>query len=300
MSEPESESKQLKPVPASAPAPVEEQEFDLLAFWIQYRNTIVRSLVLIIVGVAVYFGYEFSKQRKLADSAQALAVAKSADDLRKVTANWAGTPAAGSALLRLGDELRREGKYDESVKALQEFAEKYPESVLQDRALISLGITQEFAGKADDAVATYQRVVSTYPTSSAAADAKIRQARVLKSKGKTEEALRILQSFEKEQKSPFYIKEAKALSDEIKNPNGRITGGNPRPVQPEPADAEKKPDAVKITPPVIQAPPTPTAPAAVPQPPAPGDAEKKQEAPAVPPGQTPAESKTAEPATPAK
>lgn len=286
MSESEPESKEQKP----ATAPVEAQEFDMLAFWIQYRKTIIRSLVLILVGVAVYFGYEISKHRKLADSAQAFASAKSADDLRKVTVDWAGTPAAGSALLRLGDELRRDGKYDESVKALQEFGEKYPQHALLDRALISIGITQEFAGKADDAFATYQRVVSTYPTSSAAADAKIRQARILKVKGKTEEAQRILDVFEQEQKhSPFYRKEARALVAEIKNPDGRVNGGNPRPVQPEPAEDEKKPGAAKINAPVIKAPAVPPAPVTVSPP-----------VPAVPPVPGPAVPQAPEPPAPAK
>lgn len=269
MSEPESESKEQKPVPASTPAPVEEQEFDLLAFWIQYRNTIVRSLVLILIGVAVYFGYEFSKQRMLADSAQALASAKNADELRKVTTEWAGTPAAASAQLRLGEELRRAGKYDESAKALQEFAVKYPKHELQDRALISLGISQEFAGKPDEAYATYQRVVSDYSASSAATDAQIRQARILKTKGKTEEALRILAALEQHAKSPFYQDEIRALTADIKNPNGRITGGNPRPVQPEPAEAEKKPDAAKNKVPAIAPAPAPAASQSVPSAPAP-------------------------------
>ncbi len=294
MSEPDSESKQLKPVPASAPAPLEEQEFDLLAFWIQYRNIIVRSLVLILVGVAVYFGYEFSKQRKLADSSQALAVAKSAEDFRKVTANWVGTPAAGSALLRLGDELRRDGKYDESVKALQEFAEKYPKHQLQDRALISLGITQEFAGKTDDAFATYQRVISDYATSSAASDAKIRQARILKVKGKTEEALRILTDLEQQAKTPFFLNEIRALTAEIKNPNGRITGGNPRPVQPEPADAEKKPDALKTNAPAIA--PAPVSAAL--QPVAPENKPEAGNKPEVPPAPAPAPAEPQAPNTP--
>jgi TolA-binding protein len=293
MSEPESESKQLKPVPASAPAPVEEQEFDLLAFWIQYRNTIIRSLVLILVGVAVYFGYEFTQQRKLADSATALASAKNADELSKVTADWAGTPAAASAQLRLGEELRRAGKYDESAKALQEFAAKYPKHQLQDRALISLGISQEFAGKPDEAYATYQRVVSDYSTSSAASDAQIRQARILKAKGKTEEALRILAALEQQAKTPFYLDEIRALTADIKNPNGRMTGGNPRPVQPEPADAEKKPEAGKIKAPAIAPAPAVT-PAAAPE-----NKPEAGNAPAVPPTPAPAPVESQAPNTPA-
>ena len=260
MSEPESESKELKPVPAAAPEPVEEQEFDLLAFWIQYRKTITRSLVLVLVGVAVFFGFEFVKQRKMADSAKALASAKSADELSKVTTEWAGTPAAASAQLRLGDELRRAGKFDESAKALQDFAVKYPQHELQDRALISLGITQEYAGKTDEAFATYQSVVSGHPASSAATDAQVRQARILKAKGKNDEALRILSALEQQAKSPFYLDDVRTLTAEIKNPNGRITGGNPRPVQPEPAEAEKKPDAVKIKVPAVPPAPAPTAP----------------------------------------
>lgn len=298
MSEPESDPKEQKPMPV--PAPDDEQEFDLLAFWIQYRKLITRSLTLILVGVAVYFGYEFTQQRKLAESAQALATAKSAEDLRKVTTEWAGTPAAGSALLRLGDELRRAGKYDEAVKAIQDFAEKYPKHVLQDRALISLGITQELAGKTDEAFATYQRVVSTYATSSVAADAQIRQARILKVKGKTEEAQRILTALEQQHKNSLYISEAKALAEEIKNPNGRALGGNPRPVQPEPAEAGKKPEPAKDKAPAVLSAPV-QAPAPTPAAPPPAEQEKKQEpanTPAVPPAPAPAQSP--EPPAPAK
>ena len=277
MSEPESESKELKPVSEAEPATAKAQEFDLLAFWIQYRKTVIRVLVLVLIGVAIYFGFEFARQRKLAESAQALASAKSSDDFRKVSADWAGTPAAGSALLRLGDELRREGKYDESAAAIREFGEKYPKSELQDRALISLAITLELAGKTDEAFSTYQRVVSTYATSSAAEDAQVRQARILRAKGKMEEAQRILAALEQQQKDSkkgsLYLNEAQALAEEIKNPNGRVMGGNPRPVQPEPVAPETKPapgGKPVVSPAPVRVPPAaPVPPAAVtPAPPA--------------------------------
>ena len=132
MSQPASNPDEPNPAnPAVTAAPPVDHEFDLLAFWIQYRKLIIRLVTMVLLAVATWGAYEFMQYRKRAGSEEALATAKSSEDLRKVVGDWEGTPAAGTAYLRLADELRKENKPEEAAKALKEFTEKYPQHPLR-------------------------------------------------------------------------------------------------------------------------------------------------------------------------
>src|SRR6478672_985519 len=98
MSEP-TDPNAAKPVPTGAPsAPPPPQEFDLLAFWTQYRGLIVRVFVLVAVILAAVFGYRLFQHMKETNSQNALASAKTVEEFRKVAAEYEGTNAAASAL----------------------------------------------------------------------------------------------------------------------------------------------------------------------------------------------------------
>lgn len=284
-----------EPTPAlSTPAPQPPQEFDLLAFWIMHQRLIIRILIVALLAVAVWGAWLFMDYRRRAGSEDALGNAKTAADYRKVTADWTGTPAAGTAFIRLAEELRKEGKPTDAAQALRDFLGKYPLHPLRVAASHALASSLETAGKFDEALAAYQQFAASHGRSAFAPLAYVGQARVLMSLGRQDEARKVLESIEQKFSGNPLMEEASVLLDEIKNPAARKTGGSPRPTPaPAPAPAAAPAlnlqgttpaplppgapaPAISITPapaaaaPAAPAPATPTAP--VPKPPATPDA----------------------------
>jgi tetratricopeptide (TPR) repeat protein len=262
--------------PLAAPAPAPE-EFDLLVFWIQNRKLIIRLVVAAFLAVAVWGTYEFLRYRKRVSSEAALANAKTSDDFRKVTTDWNGTPAGGTAYLRLADELRKAGKPEEAVQALRTFLEKYPLHPLRTAASHELASSLEIAGKLDEALAGYQRLAAPGSRGAFAPLALLGEARVLTAQGKLDDARKALENLEQQYPNSPFFSEANQWLGEIKNPEGIKTGGSPRPTPP-PAPAP--------APGAAPAPPQPGPsgiPPAAKNPPAPKPASPPAGAPAAPP-----------------
>ena len=265
MSEPTSDPQDQTPVKLTGKAvpltPAPPQEFDLLAFWIQYRSTISKVVTLVLLSAIGWAVWQVLEMRKRAGSEGAFAAAKDEAALRKVIADWAGTPAAGSAQVILGAQLRDAGKFDESAKVLREFADKNPGHPLQVGALFSLGTTLEFANKLDEAAATYQTIISSHPASAYAPQAMLGQARIFKAQNKADDIRRILGALQQQYANSPYEKEATGILEALNNPKGRAIGGSPRPVQPAPpTPAPTAPKAADDTPsvqPITITPPAP-------------------------------------------
>lgn len=222
-----------EPTPAlSTPAPQPPQEFDLLAFWIMHQRLIIRILIVALLAVAVWGAWLFMDYRRRAGSEDALGNAKTAADYRKVTADWTGTPAAGTAFIRLAEELRKEGKPADAAQALRDFLDKYPLHPLRVAASHALASSLETAGKFDEALAAYQQFAASHGRSAFAPLAYVGQARVLMSLGRQDEARKVLESIEQKFSGNPLMEEANVLLDEIKNPAARKTGGSPRPTPP--------------------------------------------------------------------
>ena len=290
MSPATSDSNEPKP---ATPAPHQPQEFDLLAFWIQYRRLIIRLVAVALLAVICWGAWLFMDYRRRAGSQDALANAKNAADLRAVATNWSGTPAAGTAALRLAEELRKEGKAGEAAQALKEFLGKYPVHPLRIPAAHALAASLETAGKLDEALAAYQQFGSAHGRSAFAPLAFIGQARVLMSLKRPEEAQKVLESVEEKYPGNPFVDDAHTLLDEIKNAAGRQTGGTPRPTPP-PAPAV--PPVPNGTPPTPQPPTTPAPPA--PNVPAPTAPSPTVPAPTAPTPPAPPAAASASPATP--
>jgi tetratricopeptide (TPR) repeat protein len=258
MPEPE---KQISPMKAttsgSEPPPPVDDSFDLLAFWIEYRKLIMWLITLVSVGLIAWGGYELWQYRKRSGSSNAFGAANTTEDFRKVIAEWDGTPAAGSALLRIGEELRKEGKYDEAINTLNDFTKKYSNHSLSVGGILSLGFTQELAGKTDEALATYQRLQNNYAESAFAPIAALSQARIYKSQNKIEEARKALAAFDQKYKSTPFASEAQRMIEDFDKAEGRAIGGTPRPTPPAPPTPPAAP--TPTVPPGIQITPTPTA-----------------------------------------
>lgn len=281
-----------EPTPAlSTPAPRPPQEFDLLAFWIMHQRLVIRILIVALLAVAVWGAWLFMDYRRRAGSEDALGNAKTAADYRKVTADWTGTPAAGTAFIRLAEELRKEGKPADAAQALRDFLDKYPLHPLRVAASHALASSLETAGKFDEALAAYQQFAASHGRSAFAPLAYVGQARVLMSLGRQDEARKVLESIEQKFSGNPLMEEANVLLDEIKNPAARKTGGSPRPTPP-PAPAPAPALNLQGTTPAPLPPGTPAPSISITPAPAPG-------VPAAPVPQPPAAPAAPAPAVPA-
>jgi TolA-binding protein len=164
--------------------------FDPLEFWIRYQKQILLYGGLLLVALAGAGIFEMIQQRTKAASEAAYASARTADDYRKVAADYPRTISGANAAFRLADRLREDGKLDEAAAAFRDFTASHPTYPLIAGAYGGLASVLEQQGKLDEALAAYQKVTTSYPNSFVAAAAWIGQARVLAAKGKTEEARR--------------------------------------------------------------------------------------------------------------
>ena len=174
--------------------PVVEEEFDLLAFWIQHKSKVLLFTLLLIAGLLVFAISQYLEIRARDAAARDFAGAKTVEDWRRVAASHSGSAVAGNALLLIGEKLRAENKLDESTAALKQFVEKFPEHPLISGAWMSLAVNLEAQEKVDEALANYQKIVATYPASFSAPGALMAEARIYKAKGKLDEAKRAYES----------------------------------------------------------------------------------------------------------
>lgn len=174
--------------------PVVEEEFDMLAFWIQHKSKVLLFTLLLIIGLLAFAIFQYTEYRAREAAAHDFANAKTVEDYRKVVVSHPGSPVAGNSLLLIAEQLRNENKLDESTAALKQFIEKFPNHPLISGAWVSLAVNLEAQEKADEALVNYQKVVGSYPSSFSAPAALMAEARIYKAKGKIDEAKRAYES----------------------------------------------------------------------------------------------------------
>src|SRR6218665_3392280 len=110
--------------------PAEDPGFDPLVFWIQHKTKVLLLALLLIVGLATFAISEWVRTSTNSAAQALFAKASTADEFRKVIAEYPNSTTAGNAYLMLAAKLRAEGKYEESTKTLRTFTEKLPEHEL--------------------------------------------------------------------------------------------------------------------------------------------------------------------------
>lgn len=196
--------------------PPAETGFDPLVFWIEHKNKVLLFTALFLFALGAFGISEYTRRTRDANAARLFASAKTADEFRKVIAEYPATTPAGNAHVLLAEQLRKEGKLDESSALLRTFAEKYPDHPLVSGALTSLATNLEAQGKTDEALAAYQRVSTAYASSFSAPAALMAQARLLKAKGKTDEAQRIYEQVMTQYQDNVFAQQAMRENRQLK------------------------------------------------------------------------------------
>ncbi|MFN2623725.1 MAG: YfgM family protein [Chthoniobacterales bacterium] len=167
---------------------------DREVFWDRYKKEVMAVLILALVGVAVFGGYQLYSSRQENAGAAALSAAKTPGDFQKVISQYPTTSAGASAYLLLADAQRNEKKFAEANGTLQTFLDKFPKYELVGTARLAMAGNLEALGKKDEALAAYQRVVADNPQGFVAPVALYSEIHLLKEKKKIDEARRVCET----------------------------------------------------------------------------------------------------------
>jgi TolA-binding protein len=189
--------------------------FDPIEFWFLHKTKIIALALLFTVALLGYTIVELVQRNAREAANKAFAEAKTADDYRKVIAEYPSQVAAGNAQLKLAELLRTEGKYDDANGVLRSFIEKHPTHPLIAGGWLSLGQNAEAAGKTDEALTQYQKILTTFPTSYAAPFALLGQGRLQKAKEQNEAAKRTFEQVIAQYKMTYFEFEAKRELDAL-------------------------------------------------------------------------------------
>lgn len=256
-------------------------------------------VALVLAGIAV--SRYFSHQTEL-EAAQRFTAAKTPEDCDVIVQKYAGTAAAGNALLLKAELLWEAGKKESSVAALQDFIKSQPDHPLLPHALLGLGSKQADLGDKDNARKTLEGVVRDHAKSEAAAAAQTQLGDMLWAEGKIEEAKKLFTELPRNHPGSPFIEQVEERTKMMSAglPTKEV---DPPPAPPKPAETPAAPGAplspVPATPmlnvPTLTAPsippvtpPVTTPPVAVPPPSAPAKPDASQSSPAKPTPDTPA------------
>ena len=171
--------------------PAEHVHLDPIEFWYMYKTKILTYGGIVLAAALITLAVATANYVRTTNSETLYAQAQTAANFQAIVQKYPGTPAGGNAALRLGELLRRDGKYDESAAVLRTFAEKYPKHPLAPGAWTSLAVTYETQGKLNEALSAYETAIAKYPEAYTTPLAMMAQARINLQKGSKDEARRI-------------------------------------------------------------------------------------------------------------
>ena len=193
----------------------QDDSFDLLEFWIRHKSSIRAVAILFSAALVGYGAFSWIEKQQEAAAAEAFASAKSPEELNAFIASHKGSTLGGNAALLLAGKQRAEGKFEESIKILQDFATRYPQHSLAGAAKLSIAATLEQQSKTDEALEHYRRLVSLDPRGFAAPAAHLRIARIFKAQNKLDEAKAAYETLQSQFPRSSFANEALLESQEL-------------------------------------------------------------------------------------
>ena len=243
----------METLTTSGPAP------DRDVFWERYKREVMAVLILALVAVAAYGGYQFYSNRQANAAAAELASAKTAAEFQKVISAYPGTSAGASAYLLLADAQRSEKKFAEANTTLQTFLDKFPKHELASTARLAIAGNLEATGKKDEALTAYQRLVAGDPQGFAAPIALYTQIHLLKEKKQIAEARKVCETLMTQYRESRLAADAAYQLRLLKVDNPPVVAPAPSVAPPLPGPAAAAPPAPQSAAPSAAAPPAPNA-----------------------------------------
>jgi predicted negative regulator of RcsB-dependent stress response len=155
---------------------------------------IIIGIVLVALAFVAFGVARYSKSQTELEAAEKFTSASTVEDCDVVIQKYAGTIAAGNALLTKADLQWAAGKKESSVDTLKEFLKSESKHPLAAQAQLGLASKQEALGDKAAAQASYETLLKTYPESELAPVAQIRIGDLAWADGKLDEAKKIYEA----------------------------------------------------------------------------------------------------------
>lgn len=180
--------------------------YEILA-WLEFnRKRVIAGFVALVLILVVGYIYSWNRDRvELAASDELIVLdfaalpqtedappAANIAGLLKVAGDYAGTDAAGRAILMAGSGLYGEGKYPEAQAQFERFGSQYGSDPMAEVAALGVAACLDAQSNYEAALAAYQAVSEKYPDSASANRARLATAGIHEARNQPEAALKIL------------------------------------------------------------------------------------------------------------
>lgn len=209
------------------------------------RKPVITAIVTVLVigaGVGGFYMFKNSRETGASEALSLLklpansqeAVSATAADARPfmdLAQDYAGTRAAGRALLLAGGILFDAGKYDQAQAAFQRFVGEYPDDPLISQALVGVASSLEAQGKIVEATSHFDDLVRRHQADATTPQAKSALARLYLEQNKPEAALAYYDELTRANNNDTWSSEAGIQREELlaKYPNLRKAAAAPAP-----------------------------------------------------------------------
>ncbi len=123
------------------------------------QKTLVIIGLLLVIGVSAYVILDGIAKGKREEAAKALSSANDLDAITQVTKDFAGTPAAGMALIKLANQYWNAGRQDDAINSLRQFLSDHPTHPAYGNGQFNLGSRLLEQGKTEEAKPLFQAVI---------------------------------------------------------------------------------------------------------------------------------------------
>ena len=149
---------------------------EVVDYVVQYRLWIGLGVLVLILAFGVGYFLHLRAAQVATEASWALYEASHVEDasekvvgIQKVAADYPASPAGRYASYLAANTLYEDGKYDEAIKAFEQFLKKNPNHLLAPSAMEAIGFCEESLARWDDAIKTYKELIRTRAKSPAAA-----------------------------------------------------------------------------------------------------------------------------------
>lgn len=188
--------------------------------------------IVAVAALAVSFFYWKNGQREV-DASEALSNLtpgqSAAQAYLKVSEQYAGTAAAGQALLLAASSSFTEGKYADAQAQFERFMKEQPESPSRPAALLGIAACFAAQGKTTEALQKYQDIAQRFPNDPVTAPAKAALARLHEAQNQFTQALPIYQELARNEVNQSYGLEAMVRMQDLLARHPELASANVAP-----------------------------------------------------------------------
>lgn len=168
-----------------------------------------------------------------------------AEKFLELSKTYAGTTAAGRALLLAARAHFVNGQFDQAQDLFEQFQALDDSSGFLDTALYGIAACYDAAGKLEEAKSAYQAVAESFPNTPIAAQAKLAIAGIYEAQSKMEEALDLYKELDRPGVPSSYTARASERLGKILKKHPELQPKPEVPVEAEPLNSAELPDDLK-------------------------------------------------------